>query len=132
MADLDRSAMIELLGRLGSDEDAAVLAAARELDRMLKQAGATWDDLVKGEADPAPLPIPQPPEPADPPVASGRAGRSADAEEIARLIDRLLARKDLSGTTREDLAEMKRAAAAGSLDPMDGRYIRALAKRLGS
>jgi hypothetical protein len=129
MADLDRIRLIELLGRLESDEDTAVLAAARELDRMLKDAGATWDDLLAGEAPVAPVaPVPPPEAPAA--AAQARSGR--DADEITRLIDRLLARKDLSGTTREDLAEMKRAAAAGSLDPMDSRYIRALAKRLGS
>ena len=32
---------------------------------------------------------------------------------------------------REDLTEMKRSIADGSLDAMDSNYVRALAKRLG-
>ena len=55
---------------------------------------------------------------------------SPAADETARLIDRLL-RKGVSDDLREDLTEMKRQLADGSLDQEDRRYVRALAKRLG-
>ena len=49
----------------------------------------------------------------------------------ARLVERLLARKDISDTLRSDLEEFKRQLASGQLDRMDADYLRALAKRLG-
>ena len=115
---VDRAGLIELLDRLGSDDDAAVLEAARALHRKAAESGLSWDDLIRPDgaddepADGAPL--------ATPP----------DADETTRLIDRLL-RKDVSDDLREDLAEMKRQLADGSLDQEDRRYVRALAKRLG-
>ena len=57
--------------------------------------------------------------------------RLADKAEAARIIDRLLARKNLSSNLREDLAEFKRTLSDGSFDEVDSRYVRALAKRLG-
>ena len=118
MANVDRAALIDLLDRLGSDDDAAVLEAARALHRKAAESGLSWDDLIRlDEAD----------EPAadDVPLAS-----PPDADETTRLIDRLL-RKDVSDDLREDLTEMKRQLADGSLDQEDRRYVRALAKRLG-
>ena len=63
---------------------------------------------------------------------SGNKPSAADRAEAGRLVDRLLARKNLSGNMREELADLKRSIADGSLDAMDNRYIRALAKRLGA
>lgn len=114
----DRAALIELLDRLGSSDDAAVLDAARALHRKVVEAGLSWDDIIGLESA----------APVDEDVTAAAPG--PDADEITRLIDRLL-RNGVSETTREDLAEMKRQLADGSLDNEDRRYVRALAKRLG-
>ncbi len=136
MANVDRPGLIELLGRLGAESDEAVLAAARELHRKVSESGSSWDELLRADfdavgagADDEPLD-----EPADDETAADADGElsAAGKSEAARLIDRLLARKNLSSTLREDLTELKRAHAEGGLDAIDSRYIRALAKRLGA
>jgi hypothetical protein len=131
MANLDRAALIELLGQLGAQDDGTVLQAGRELHRKVHDAGATWEELIRtepplGEVRTDPVPADRKPTEDHPPPSP-----PPDRNETARLIERLLARKDLSTNLREELAEMKRALADGSLDVMDTRYIRALAKRLG-
>jgi hypothetical protein len=137
MADLDRPGVIALLGRLGAESDAAVLEAARELHRKVGESGLTWDDLLRAEfgaagADLEPADEPGEETPADdPPAEADGALPAADRAEVARLVDRLLARKNLSSAMREDLTEFKRTLAEGGLDAMDSRYIRALARRLG-
>jgi hypothetical protein len=135
MATIDRASMIELLGRLGAESDEAVLQAARELNRKLGESGLTWDDLLRldagtdstgpGAAEPSEMAsaVEEPAE-ADGDVAD------ADKAEAARLIDRLLARKNISETLREDLTDLKESITDGSFDAMDVRYVRALAKRL--
>lgn len=114
----DRAALIELLDRLGSGDDATVLEAARALHRKTAELGLSWDDLISlDEAEPV----------ADEAEATTPG---LDADETTRLIDRLL-RKGVSDSLREDLTDMKRQLAEGSLDQEDRRYLRALAKRLG-
>jgi hypothetical protein len=49
MANIDRAEIVELLGRLGAPEQDTVVAAARELDRKVSEAGLTWDDLLSAE-----------------------------------------------------------------------------------
>jgi hypothetical protein len=118
MANVDRAALIDLLDRLGSDDDAAVLEAARALHRKAAESGLSWDDLIRlDEAD-------------DEPTADDVPLTSPDADETTRLIDRLL-RKDLSENLRDDLTEMKRQLADGELGQEDRRYVLAVAKRLG-
>jgi hypothetical protein len=124
MASFDRAGFIELLDRLGAENDATVLEAARELHRKAAQSGLSWDELLTLELDGHEEPAEEAAAPED------VEGVSADSAETLRLIERLL-RKDLSDTLREDLAEMKRNIADGSFDAMDRRYVRALAKRLG-
>ena len=140
MAELDRAGILELLGRLGAENDAAVLYAARELHRTVRNSGATWDELLcadlgtpaadtEGERGAEPSGV----TPADDRSLEPDGELSAeDKAEAARLIDRLLARKSISSMLREDLAGLKRAIADGSFDAVDSRYIRALAKRLGA
>ena len=114
----DRTALIELLDRLGSSDDAVVLEAARALQRKVIEAGLSWDDVIAlddgAQAD----------------EAEEVAAPSPDADETTRLIDRLL-RKGVSENLREDLTDMKRQLAEGELAHEDRRYVRALAKRLG-
>ena len=139
MENLDRPDIIELLGRLGAENDATVLEAARELHRKVTASGASWDDLLRQQGDAASAgdvaeAQEQPPEAAASdakPVAKEGPVSSPDKAEAARIIDRLLARKNLSSNLREDLAEFKRTLSDGSFDEVDSRYVRALAKRLG-
>lgn len=118
MTSEDRAALIELLDRLGSSDDAAVVEAARALNRKVAEAGLSWDDIIALEEV----------APAD--EAEEVTAPSPDADETTRLIDRLL-RKGVSENLREDLTDMKRRLAAGELDNEDRRYVRAVAKRLG-
>jgi hypothetical protein len=118
MTNEDRAALIELLDRLGSTDDATVLQAARALNRRVVEAGLSWDDLIELVAG----------APAD--GAKEAPAPNPDADETTRLIDRLL-RKGVSDNLREDLDEMKRQLAEGELDQEDRRYLNALAKRLG-
>jgi hypothetical protein len=135
MANLDRPGIIELLGRLGAEDDATVLAAARELNAKVSQSGLTWDELLRADLDAAGGDAEDEEalheETADKSSEQEGGLSPADKAEALRLIDRLLARKTLSSTLREDLADLKRGIADGSFDAMDSRYVRALAKRLG-
>jgi hypothetical protein len=122
MTDVDRAALVELLNRLGSEDDATVLEAARVLHRKAAESGMSWDDLIRTDrADDE-----------EPKLDGGHEPSLAnpDAAETMRLIDRLL-RKGVSDELREGLTDMKRQLGDGSLDQEDRRYIRALAKRLG-
>jgi len=122
MSEFDRAGLIELLDRLGSNDDATVLEAARALHRKTGEAGLTWDELIRGPEDRDPIAF----------APAGSEDMSdADASETARLIDRLL-RKEVSDSLRDDLAEMKRQLAEHTLNPEDARYVRALARRLGA
>ncbi len=142
MASLDRPAIIELLGRLGAESEQTVVQAARELHAKVGESGLTWDDLLRPDSeiggadaerqDASLGPSLDAASDADQPVEAAGALSAADKAEAARLIDRLLARKNLSSTLREDLADFKRAIADGSFDATDSRYVRALAKRLGA
>jgi hypothetical protein len=124
MTDPDRAALIELLDRLGSSDDATVLAAARALHRKAAESGLSWDELLRLDQDDHETAADASDESQEAPHVS------PDAAETARLIDRLL-RKGVSDTLREDLTDMKRQLADGDLDQEDRRYLRALAKRLG-
>jgi hypothetical protein len=142
MASLDRPSIVELLGRLGEENEQTVVQAARELHAKVVQSGLTWDELLRPEAEIAGADAEgQEVSPDASLDATSDADRSAetvgepsaaDKAEAARLIDRLLARKNLSSTLREDLADLKGTIVDGTFDATDGRYIRALAKRLGA
>ncbi len=132
MPDLDRAELLELLGRLGAEDDATVLAAARALHRKISETGLTWDDLLRLDADgdnagsSTDQVFDEEDEQSLTPVATG--GKA----EVVRLIDRLLARPSISQTLREELADFKRAIADGTFEDEDAQYVRALAKQLGA
>jgi len=129
MPDLDRAELLELLGRLGAADDASVLAAARELYGKVREAGLTWDTLLRLDADATSH---EPDDSSPEETASDAPGERpvAGKAEVASLIERLLARTTISDTLREELLDFKRAIADGSFDEMDAQYVRALAKRL--
>ena len=45
-APLDRDKLLKLLALLGSDQEGEVLAAARRIEAMLREADLAWDELV--------------------------------------------------------------------------------------
>jgi hypothetical protein len=133
---IDRAAVIVLLDRLGSANNDAVLTSARELHAMVNQAGTGWDELLR---PPAVWPGAEIETEAEAEAEHGQAegAESGDltTEEQAdatRLIERLLTRKGISDTLREDLGGLKEALRDGTFDRMDLRYVRALARRLGA
>ena len=46
MPHLDRDSFIALLNRLGDPDEAEALAAAREIDRRVRESGLTWSELL--------------------------------------------------------------------------------------
>ena len=142
MASVDRARLLDLLGRLGAESDEAALAAARELNRMIGEAGLSWDGLLRSEADIGQHDAKSGAKSDDRTsddrtsddsavAAAGDAHPTGGKAEVARLIERLLARSSISDTLREELVDFKRAIAEGTFEEMDAQYIRALAKRLG-
>jgi hypothetical protein len=128
MPDLDRAELLDLLGRLGAEDDATVLAAARELHGKLRESGLTWDELLQLDADASDAGT----GPDDDTAGTDGELAIGGKDEVARLIERLLARSSISDTLREELGDFKRAIAEGTFEEMDAQYIRALAKRLGA
>jgi hypothetical protein len=124
---LDRSGLIEQLQRLGADNDATVLEAARAIHRKALESGLSWDDLIRPDG---PGRKEWSPEETGEGQIEGKPVPDPDAAEIGRLIDRLI-RKGVSDSLRQDLTEMRRELNGGTLDPQDARYVRALARRLG-
>jgi hypothetical protein len=152
---MDRDSFIGLLERLGSPDDAEALAAAREIDGRMKEAGISWEDLL----------VPPPPPPGvntydtpeedefveavrtaaadddDGPILGpddeDEAPRRAPADparwkDERALIETLLAEHQLSAATRAELKDYRTDIDEGDFTEMDARYLKALAARLGA
>ena len=131
----EREALLARLERLGGGDDADVLAAAREIAAQVAEQDLDWDELIEPE-DPPEMGLAEagPDESGEDPGdvdAGGEPLPEGDGSEEMALLDKLLARRTLARDTREELREMRGEAAKGGLDPMDRRYVRALARRLG-
>jgi hypothetical protein len=48
MSAVDRGRLVKLLGLLGSDHDGEVLNAARQVERLRRDARLTWSDILAG------------------------------------------------------------------------------------
>ena len=139
---LERDNVIDLLNRLGSEQDEDVLAAARALHSQITRAGMDWQDLLVGDEGAAPS-APDidddtddedeydtddtddeddTPEPA--------VNFTHDESKTPALINKLLAREGNSEEFREELEEYKSDLANGDFEPSDHRYIQALHARL--
>ena len=127
----DRTGLIALLERLDSEKDEDVLAAAREIAAMKKQAGTDWAAILDAVADDDDGDIWDGTidENADEAESESDADPS-DAGDDAKLIADLLARDDISEATRQDLIDFQTEAAQGRLGRNDSRYVRALHRRL--
>ncbi|MEI6557286.1 MAG: hypothetical protein WCO00_02685 [Rhodospirillaceae bacterium] len=148
---MDRAGFIDLLERLGSENDTEVLAAAREIQRRIQAAEVGWHELLVLAPGAAPLdPFededdpaagaggfeirdrrrePEPPLPELPPLPERLAVTYA---EDLNLIDSLLRRVSLNRETRRELMDLRADIAADDFAEMDRAYLRDLAARLNA
>ena len=143
---MDRSEFLKLCERLGSPDDREVLETARAITAELEKSGMTWDEALAPDETPASatpedvadanLPDDDPEAPAETPAVPPAMDEdpaetaAANARSLA-LIEKLLARGDLSEELREDLESYKDDIKSGSLDRADRAYLEFLADRLG-
>lgn len=116
MTEIDRDEIVRLLQQLGEPDDSRVSAAARELSDRVNGAGLDWDDILI-------LDLGRVGSVAEPTTAAGNA-------DVLSLIEGLLARADVSDSTRDELSGYKEDIAAGEFTDDDLRYLQALAARL--
>ncbi len=133
MNESERMYLLERLERLGAEDDAEALQAARELAARISDGGLDWDELIapedppEGDFDAADFDLEEEGEDdaEDGPPLEG------DGSSEVQLLQKLLERKGTSRALKEELQEMRRdAASEEGLSDMDRRYIQALAKRL--
>lgn len=122
---MDRASFIGLLDRLGDPDDAAALAAAREIDRRMREAGVTWDGILVPAAV-------EEPEVGDGSllVADAPVPVAEGLEEDLTRIERLLTAYQLSAETRAELEDYRAEIQDGTFTDMDRRYLRDLEVRL--
>ena len=134
---LERDTVIELLNRLGSDQDEDVLEAARQVHAQVTAAGVTWEDLLvpdtpdddgeddgDGDGDDVEYQDTENEAPEPPSVVAEK-----DAASLA-LIDDLLDKPGISEAMREELENYKSDIAEGEFVEADRRYLRAVHERL--
>jgi len=153
--ELERDDFIVLLEKLKSEEDAEVLAAARDINAKMTVAGVEWDDLLMSQDDGASDETDDY-EPDDDDEAEAEAEAEAEDEdedeqslpddeeedddgdnplsdeekqEAASLINAIRA-LEISETTKEELKEYEQDIKDGEFEQMDIRYLRALKARL--
>jgi hypothetical protein len=126
---LERDNVIELLKRLGSDEDEAVLEAARQVHAQITVAGMTWEDLLAPDvaADDGDDVEYQDTEDEAPEPPAETAKKNADS---LALIDELLAKTGISVDLHEELENYKTDIAKSQFEEADRRYVRAVHGRL--
>ena len=126
---LDRTALVELLGKLGSEKDEDVLQAARDIHGMVETSGANWNDLLVSENGPAPDRDDNVPE-EDHAESTVSDSTPPDDAESLRLIEQLMAMSDLSESLREELEGYRDDIAEKEFEDPDRKYLRALHQRL--
>ncbi len=132
MNESERIYLLERLERLGAEDDADALQAARELAARVSDGGLDWDDLIAPEdppeddfaSDDFDLEEGGEDEVEDGPPLEG------DGSAEMQLLQKLLERKGNSRALKEELQEIRRDAASEGLSDLDRRYLQALAKRL--
>ncbi len=126
---LERDNVIELLKKLGSDQDEVVLEAARQVHAQITVAGMTWEDLLVPDvaADDGDDIEYQDTEDETPEPPAETAKKDADS---LPMIDELLAKTGISEDLREELENYKTDLAEGEFEEADRRYVRAVHDRL--
>jgi len=121
---LKREEIVALLSRLGGDDDADVLEAARALHAAVTHGSVGWDKLLTSASAG---------DPAEAEAASGRPEGDevpGGADGALALIEKLLARPGLTDDFRHEMEGYKSDIAAGEFADDDHRYLIALDKRL--
>lgn len=135
MNESERLYLLERLERLGAEDDAEALQAARELAARVSDGGLDWDELIAPEDPPdedfaADDYDAEEVDEADEEGAEDGPPLEGDGSDEMQLLQRLLERKGTSRALREELQEIRRDAAEDGLSDMDRRYLQALARRL--
>ena len=135
---LERNQVMELLDKLGSEQDEDVLAAARMLHSQITESGMGWEDLLVGDE----------PEVEEEAQANSLPDEGDKNDDIAEdtvepdtrftgdetqtlsLIEKLLARDGISSEFREELEEYKIDISDGSFESGDHHYVHAVYARL--
>ena len=132
MNELERTYLLERLERLGAEDEAEALQAARELAARVSEGELDWDDLIAPE-DPPDDDFAAPdfdPEEDEGDGAEDEPPLAGDGSSEMQLLARLLERRGNSRALKEELQEIRRDAASEGLSDIDRRYLQALAKRL--
>jgi hypothetical protein len=116
-AQASRPKLAGILGMLGSEHDGEVLAAARMAERLRREMGATWHDLIACPPEPETSRRSDPPRPSRPQAPHWRA-----------TVARCRARPDrLSDFERRFLASL---AGFRTLSPKQATVLVGIAERL--
>ncbi|MFA5123107.1 hypothetical protein [Zavarzinia sp.] len=129
-----REQLIEALNGLSAEDEAAVLANARNAVSLLAESGLDWADVIiqvarpegtfSADFDHGAIDIDSDDDDSPTPLRLGDA-------DVGRVLHALRARDDLSPETRAELDDFAGELAAGRLDSGDRAYVLALAGRLG-
>jgi len=128
MSELDRDNIIRLLERLGSDDDAEVLKSAREAHNQVTGAGVSWGDILT----PPPAIDAEQDKTVEEPDDDKYSEETIDDSESNKIIQKLLARSDISEYLREELEGYKQDITDGEFTDTDRRYLKSLYKRLNA
>ena len=138
-ATLERNQVIELLDKLGSEQDEDVIAAARMLHSQITESGMGWGDLLVGHEPEVPeeAQVESLPDEGDDieedieeDTVEPDTKFTGDETQTLSLIEKLLARDGISSDFREELEEYKTDISDGTFDSSDHRYIHAVYERL--
>ena len=137
-ATLERNQVIELLDKLGSEQDEDVLAAARMLHSQIVDSGMGWEDLLVGDEPDVEEEAKIGSLPNEGDENDGIAedtveldtSFTGDESQTLSLIEKLLARDGISSEFREELEEYKTDISDGIFESSDHRYIHAVYARL--
>ena len=135
---LERKQVIELLDKLGSDQDEDALAAARTLHNQIAESGMSWDDLLVGDRPEVEQKAPVDTSPSEgeenddieKETAKSNIEFTGDETQTLVLIEELLGRDGVSSEFREELEEYKTDISDGIFDSSDHRYVHAVYARL--
>ena len=137
-SEVDRQRLADLLEQVRNGDDTEALAAARQAQAVLDEAGATWHDVLVApvaEADEDDEIVFNADDGEDEEkgtmvAANDGAKGSTDNAEALRLIERMLAQAKDDEAFREELNGYKDDIAADEFDARDRQYVRDLFERL--
>ena len=132
---LERNQVIELLDKLGSEQDEDVLAAARMLHSQIIESGMGWGDLLVGdepevEEEAQVDSLPDEGDDIAEDTVESDTRFTGDETQTLSLIEKLLARDGISSEFREELEGYKTDISDGTFDSSDHRYVHAVYARL--